>query len=47
MENYRKTLKRIVFETKFGFENWLCMGKVLAPHNVYLKTIPSLIKCAR
>jgi len=37
----------MVFETKFGFESQLRIGKVLAPHNIRLKTVPSLIKCAR
>jgi len=37
----------MVFKTKFGFGSRLRVGKVLAPHNVRLKTIPSLIKCAR
>ena len=45
--NLLKNLKRIVFETKFGFGSQLRVGKVLAPHNACLKTIPSLIKCAR
>jgi len=47
MENYRKTLKTMVFKRKFGFGSQLRVGKVLAPHNVHLKTVPSLIKCAR
>jgi len=47
MENYRKTLKKNGLQTKFGFGNRLRVGKVLAPHNVRLKTVPSLIKCAR
>jgi len=47
MENYRKNLKRMVFETKFGFESQLRVGKVLAPHNAGLKTDPSLIKCEK
>ena len=37
----------MVFETKFGIGSRFRVGKVLAPHNVRLKTVPSLIKCAR
>jgi len=33
----------MVWEFEFGFESQLRVGKVLAPHNVHLKTIP-LIK---
>ena len=47
MENYRKNLKRIVFETKFQFGGRLRVGKVLAPRNTRLKMVPSLIKCAK
>jgi len=37
----------MVFETKFGFGSRLRVGKVLAPTTARLKTVPSLIKCAR
>jgi len=37
----------MVFETKFGFGSRLRVGKVLAPHDARLKTVLSLIKCAK
>jgi len=49
MENYGKTKKiRQGLQKKpdFRYGSRLCMGKVLAPHNVRPQTI-SLIKCAK
>jgi len=46
MENYGKTKdKEMVYKINLGFENRLCVEKVLAPRNAYPKTI-SLIKWA-